>query len=174
MVRRERLLRQELRRSVGKAPAAGVSPAPVAPTLRMRGAKNERPSPSGLLCKYQNRANGMSRTKQVFDVREPRWGHMVERQWNTVENTLVQGCLTPLPQIGDYLIAKGGRIARIEAVEPMENLTDGFFGRVRFVECVYESGDIPTADEIDTFLAHNDKFRGGRKPSSGTSCCARD
>lgn len=91
---------------------------------------------------------------RVHDCRKTGWGHTIEAQWGQDDQCKVQGCLTPLPTVGDYVIAASGLVLRFTEVKPMGNPRDGFFGRVEPTRATLEEGcDAPTMEEIETFLA---------------------
>lgn len=90
----------------------------------------------------------------VFDMRDGnRWGRSIERQWGQKDNCKVQGCLTPLPKKGDFVIAtKGDHIFQFENVDLMGNPKDGFFAVLTNTALKETDGDTPTWVEIDNFM----------------------
>jgi len=97
--------------------------------------------------------------KQVYDCRGPnRWGHSIEKQWGTSDKTKVQGCLTPVPSVGDYVVCRNAQIARFVEVEKMGNPRDGFFATVEFTKAgLAKQHPIVTAEQIDEYLIQLDK-----------------
>ena len=67
---------------------------------------------------------------RVFDVRTPRWGHAVEAIARHGVSCDIAGCLTPLPNPGDFVIDDRSRMYRFERITPWGNPRDAFHARV--------------------------------------------
>lgn len=92
----------------------------------------------------------------IFDMRDnQRWGNSVEKQWGQDDWTKIQGCLTPLPKTGDFIIAGNGYILAVDTVKPMGNPRDGFFADTIYTKCQEGDGDTPSVEEIQSFMREN-------------------
>ena len=88
----------------------------------------------------------------IHDCRKSGWGHVLQR-WSQDDPGRVCGCLTPLPQVGDHVVAEDGRIYRFVEVDPMIDPADGFLGRLEAVDTlVAENAPVPSYVEAEAAL----------------------
>lgn len=93
----------------------------------------------------------------IFDCRVTGWGHSAERQWGSDDPTKIQGHLTPLPKVGDFICGQNNRIYRFTEVEYMGNPRDGYFARIEPTPAELDAGEqMPSFDDIAAFLSTPD------------------
>ncbi len=93
----------------------------------------------------------------VFDCRVNAWGHTIEQRWGQDDPCKVHGCLTPLPQEGDFAIAANDMAYRFISVTPSGNPKDAFKADVAptDVHLIDEGDGLPTHKEITDFITNN-------------------
>jgi len=95
----------------------------------------------------------------VHDMTSPGFGNTCEASWGQSEGlefyqAEVQGCMTPLPRAGDYILNPDRGLHRFRTVSPMRNPSDGFRGVIDKVPIrIPDDGDpLPSWEEVEKYM----------------------
>ncbi|MEW7987910.1 MAG: hypothetical protein AB2799_19155 [Candidatus Thiodiazotropha sp.] len=91
---------------------------------------------------------------RVHDVRKSTWGHAVHPTKMLDDFTMeVSGCLTPLPEVDDFICDNHCQLWKAIKVKPMGDPHDGFFATLEFAGVKLSEGEeIPDYQSVLSFL----------------------